>query len=50
MATGDSSIVTTQPKSRRREIEEFVRDLDPLQVAGQFIELKQKPRDIIANA
>ncbi|XP_003385689.1 PREDICTED: uncharacterized protein LOC100634434 [Amphimedon queenslandica] len=34
MATGgDSSIVTTQPKSRRREIEEFVRDLDPLQVA-----------------
>ena len=37
MATGgDTSIVTTQPKSRRREIEEFVRDLDPLQVAGEY--------------
>ena len=36
MATGgDTSIVTTQPKSRRREIEEFVRDLDPVQVAGE---------------
>lgn len=38
MATGgDSSIVTNQPKSRRKEIEEFVRDLDPLQVGGQFV-------------
>ena len=37
MATeGDTGIVTTQPKSRRREIEEFVRDLDPLQVAGEY--------------
>ncbi len=30
----DSSTVTTEPKSRRKEIEEFVRDLDPLQVSG----------------
>ena len=38
MATGgDSSVVTNQPKSRRKEIEEFVRDLDPLQVGGQFV-------------
>ena len=38
MATGgDSSVVTNQPKSRRKEIEEFVRELDPLQVGGQFV-------------
>ena len=39
MATGGDNInvvVTTQPKSRRREIEEFVRDLDPIQVAGEY--------------
>ena len=39
MATGGDTIngvVTTQPKSRRREIEEFVRDLDPIQVAGEY--------------
>ena len=34
MATG--GVVTSQPKSRRREIEEFVRDLDPIQVAGEY--------------
>lgn len=33
MASGDT-VVTTEPKSRRKEIDEFVRDLDPLQVAG----------------
>ena len=29
-----TDIVTTQPKSRRKEIDDFVRDLDPLLVAG----------------
>ena len=32
----EGSVVTTEPKSRRKEIEEFVRDLDPLQVAGKL--------------
>ena len=26
--------ITTQPRSKRKEIEQFVRDLDPLQVQG----------------
>ena len=30
------TVVTTEPKSRRKEIEEFVRDLDPLQVNGEI--------------
>lgn len=34
MASGGDDIVTTEPKSRRKEIDDFVRDLDPLQVAG----------------
>ena len=33
MADGDT--VTTQPRSRRKEIEQFVRDLDPTQVVGK---------------
>lgn len=36
MASGEASAITTQPKSRRKEVEEFVRDLDPLQVVGEF--------------
>lgn len=32
MATGAEGAITTQPRSRRKEIETFVRDLDPLQV------------------
>lgn len=28
--------ITLQPKSRRKEVESFVRDLDPLQVVGRF--------------
>ena len=27
--------ITTQPTSRRKEVEAFVRDLDPLQVVGE---------------
>ena len=27
--------VTQQPRSKKRELEEFVRDLDPLQVQGK---------------
>ena len=30
------TVVTTEPKSRRKEIEELVRDLDPLQVNGEI--------------
>jgi len=26
--------ITTQPRSKRKEVEQFVRDLDPLQVQG----------------
>ena len=26
--------ITTQPRSKRKEIEAFVKDLDPLQVVG----------------
>ena len=35
MATQGEGAVTTQPKSKKREIEEFVRDLDPIQVQGE---------------
>ncbi len=34
MATGAEGAITTQPRSKRKEIETFVRDLDPLQVQG----------------
>ena len=27
--------ITTQPTTKRKEIEQFVRDLDPLQVQGR---------------
>ena len=30
-----SDAITTQPTSRRKEVESFVRDLDPLQVVGK---------------
>jgi hypothetical protein len=33
-AQGATDIVTSQPRSRRKEVEGFVRDLDPLQVSG----------------
>ena len=35
MATEAETAVTTQPRSKRKEIEQFVRDLDPLQVVGK---------------
>jgi hypothetical protein len=28
--------ITSQPVSRRKELESFVRDLDPLQVVGKY--------------
>ena len=34
MATEQDTAITTQPISRRKEIESFVRDLDPLEVVG----------------
>ena len=33
----EGSVVTSEPKSRRKEIEDFVRDLDPLQVSGTSV-------------
>ena len=36
MASGGEQAVTQQPRSKRRELEDFVRDLDPLQVQGQL--------------
>ena len=38
MATQAGTAVTTQPRSKRKEIEQFVRDLDPVQVVGKSIE------------
>ena len=35
MASGEVTAVTTQPRSKRKEIEQFVRDLDPTQVVGK---------------
>ena len=31
----NTGVITTEPKARNKEIESFVRDLDPLQVAGE---------------
>ena len=31
--------ITTQPTTRRKEIEEFVRDLDPNSVVGQSVSI-----------
>ena len=38
MATDAEGAITTQPRSKRKEIETFVRDLDPLQVQGLYID------------
>ena len=38
MASQEATAVTTQPRSKRKEIEQFVRDLDPTQVVGMFVE------------
>lgn len=35
MADGGYGAVTQQPHSKKRELVEFVRDLDPVQVQGQ---------------
>ena len=35
MASGGDTAVTTQPRSKRKELEEFVRELDPTQVQGE---------------
>ncbi len=35
MAEGEA--ITLQPTSRRKEVESFVRDLDPIQVVGGFL-------------
>jgi hypothetical protein len=32
----DIEVIKTQPKSRNKELEEFVRNLDPKVVAGKF--------------
>ena len=32
--TDSAGAVTQQPRSKKRELEEFVRDLDPTQVQG----------------
>ena len=34
-----AEVVTTQPRSKRKEVEEFVRDLDPVQVCGMLLQL-----------
>ena len=34
MAENAGGAVTQQPRSKKKELEEFVRDLDPLQVQG----------------
>lgn len=54
MASGEATAITTQPRSRRKEIEQFVRDLDPTQVVGELLSLficaiipRSKPRLLI---
>ena len=37
MASGGDTAVTTQPRSKRKEVEQFVSDLDPTQVVGEWI-------------
>ena len=39
MASEQETAITTQPISRRKEIESFVRDLDPLEVVGKHINI-----------
>ena len=38
MASGEDTAITTQPRSKRKELEQFVRDLDPIQVVGKWKE------------
>ncbi len=40
MASGGEEAITTQPRTKRKEIETFVRDLDPLQVQGLLPEAR----------
>lgn len=35
MASQGDTVVTTQPRSKRHELEKFVRDLDPTEVVGR---------------
>ena len=35
MASGGGTAVTTQPRSKRKEVEKFVSELDPTQVVGE---------------
>ena len=35
MSSEENSAVTTQPRSKRKEIEQFVKDLDPTLVVGE---------------
>ena len=35
MASGGDTAVTTQPRSKRKEVEQFVSELDPTQVVGE---------------
>ena len=37
MASRGDTAVTTQPRSKRKEVETFVRELDPTQVVGEQI-------------
>ena len=37
MAEQSETAITSQPRSRRKEIEQFVRDLDPIQVQGKQV-------------
>ena len=37
MSSDDAAVITTQPKTKRQEIDNFVRDLDPTQVAGKGV-------------
>ena len=36
MASGEGTAITTQPRSKRKEVEQFIRDLDPTEVVGKF--------------
>lgn len=31
----EDAVVTTQPRANRKEVEEFVRDIDPIEVLGK---------------
>lgn len=38
MAENDE-VVTTQPRANHKEVEEFVRDVDPIEVLGELLDL-----------